>query len=157
MSAESPARETRAGAPNAPDKLSIIVYSGDYGRVHYALAMASAAAAMNRPVTLFFTMGAIRALTKPAKGGWGSLPVTDDTGHGTGAGQDEAMAEKGLATFEELLAACVTFKVTFMVCEMGMRAVDLTMDDLRGDVPYQEGGIVSFLADDSATGATIFV
>ena len=140
-----------------PDKLSIIIYSGDYGRVHYALAMASAAAAINRPVTLFFTMGAIRALTKPVKGGWGALPVTDDTGHGTGAAQDHAMAEKGLATFEELLTACVTFKVTVMVCEMGLRAVDLTLDDLRTDVPYKEGGIVSFLADASATGATIFI
>lgn len=141
----------------SPDKLSIIVYSGDYGRVHYALAMASAAAAINRPVTLFFTMGAIRALTKPVKGGWGALPVTDDTGHGTGAAQDAAMADTGLATFEELLAACVTFKVTVMVCEMGLRAVDLTMADLRPDVPYQEGGIVSFLADASATGATLFI
>lgn len=141
----------------SPDKLSIIVYSGDYGRVHYALAMASAAAAINRPVTLFFTMGGIRALTKPAKGGWGALPVTDDTGHGTGAAQDAAMAEKGLATFEELLAACVAFKVTIMVCEMGLRAVDLTMADLRADVPYQEGGIVSFLADASATGASLFI
>jgi peroxiredoxin family protein len=141
----------------SPDKLSIIVYSGDYGRVHYALAMASAAAAINRPVTLFFTMGAIRALTKPAKGGWGALPVTDDTGHGTGAAQDAAMAEKNLATFEELLAACVAFKVTFMVCEMGLRAVSLTPADLRDDLPYQEGGIVSFLADASATGATIFI
>ena len=140
-----------------PDKLSIIVYSGDYGRVHYALAMASAAAAINRPVTLFFTMGAIRALTKPVKGGWGALPVTDDTGHGTGAAQDAAMGEKGLATFEELLAACVAFKVTVMVCEMGLRAVDLTLGDLRTDVPYREGGIVSFLADASATGATLFI
>jgi peroxiredoxin family protein len=144
-------------ADGSPDKLSIIVYSGDYGRVHYALAMASSAAAMNRPVTLFFTMGAIRALTKPAKGGWGALPVTDDTGHGTGAAQDAAMAEKGLASFEELLSACVTFKVTFMVCEMGLRAVDLTPADLRSDVPYREGGIVSFLADASAIGATLFV
>ena len=30
---------------SAPDKLSIVLYAGDYGRVHYALAMASAAAA----------------------------------------------------------------------------------------------------------------
>ena len=125
--------------------------------MHYALAMAAAAAAINRPVTLFFTMGAIRALTKPAKGGWAALPVTDDTGHGTGAKQDEAMIEKGLAGFEELLEACTAFHVTVMVCEMGLRAVDLTSADLRDDIPYQEGGIVSFLADASATGATIFI
>ena len=45
-----------------PDKLSLIVFSGDYDRVHYALITASAAAATDRQVTLFFTMGATRAL-----------------------------------------------------------------------------------------------
>ncbi len=162
MSAETSANTQADGKPGGgagapPDKLSIILYSGDYGRVHYALAMAAAAAAINRPVTLFFTMGAIRALTRPAKGGWAALPVTDDTGHGTGAKQDEAMIEKGLAGFEELLEACAAFHVTIMVCEMGLRAVDLTPEDLRPDIAYREGGIVSFLADASGSGATIFV
>ena len=153
----NPQAKPVGGSSAPPDKLSIILYSGDYGRVHYALAMAAAAAAINRPVTLFFTMGAIRALTKPAKGGWAALPVTDDTGHGTGAKQDEAMIEKGLAGFEELLEACAAFHVTIMVCEMGLRAVDLTPEDLRADVTYREGGIVSFLADASGSGATLFV
>ena len=43
----------------AHSRLAIIVFSGDYDRVHYALAMASAAAAVSRPATLFFTMGAL--------------------------------------------------------------------------------------------------
>ena len=46
----------------AAAKLGIIVFSGDYDRVHYALITASAAAATDRQVTLFFTMEGIRAL-----------------------------------------------------------------------------------------------
>ncbi len=45
-----------------PNKLSIIVYSGQFDKVHYALVMASAAAAVGRPVTMFFTMDACIAL-----------------------------------------------------------------------------------------------
>ena len=139
----------------APDKLSIIVYAGDYGRVHYALAMASAAAAMNKPVTLFFTMAAIRALTK--HGGWRELPAGDVAPGETGGDQDSAMTGKGLAGFEELLEACVAFKVKFLICEMGLRALGLAKSDLRDDVAYEEGGIVTFLADASATGSTLFI
>lgn len=139
----------------APDKLSIVVYAGDYGRVHYALAMASAAAAMNKPVTLFFTMAALRALTK--HDGWRELPAGDIAPGESGGDQDSAMIAKGLAGFEELLEACVAFKVKVLVCEMGLRALGLAKTDLRDDIAYEEGGIVSFLADASASGATLFI
>lgn len=125
----------------SPDKLSIIVHSGDYDRVHYALVMASAAAATGKPVTLFFTMEGTRALTP----GWAD------------ADKERAYTDKGIGTFEELLAACVELEVTFMVCEMGRRAVDLTPADLRGDVPVAEGGAVTFLNDASHDGAMLFV
>ena len=123
--------------------------------MHYALAMASAAAAMNKPVTLFFTMAAIRALTK--HGGWRELPAGDLSPGETGGDQDSAMTGKGLAGFEELLEACIAFKVKVLVCEMGLHALGLAKSELRDDVAYEEGGIVSFLADASAGGATLFI
>lgn len=125
----------------APDKLSIIVYSGDFDRVHYALAMAAAAAAIDRPATLFFTMEAIRALAKDA----------------APSARDPARAARGVATFEELLAACAALDVRFMVCEMGLRAVGLRSSDLRDDVAFEEGGLVTFLNDASASGAMVLI
>jgi peroxiredoxin family protein len=136
-------------------KLSIVVHAGDYGRVHYALAMASAAAAMAKPVTLFFTMAAIRALEKNT--GWRALPAGDIAPGVSGGDQDAAMVAKGLAGFEELIEACAAFKVKVLVCEMGLRAVGLTKADLRGDLAYEEGGIVSFLADAAPGGTTLFI
>ena len=40
--------------------LSLIVFSGDYDRVHYAFVIASSAAATGRRVTMFFTMTGIK-------------------------------------------------------------------------------------------------
>ena len=51
-----------SAADARPTKLSLVLFSGSYDKVHYALAMAAAALASNTPATLFFTMGAARAL-----------------------------------------------------------------------------------------------
>ena len=136
-----------------PDKLSIVVHAGEFDKIHYALVMASAAAAISTPVTLFFTMGACTVLK--SKDAWQTLPCSNP---GTTPQQMDAdYKAKGIATFDELLEACVALNVTFMVCEMGLRAVDLEDTPLRKDIPLQTGGVVTFLSDASRHGAMIFV
>ena len=66
--------------------------------------IASAALATGKPVTLFFTMEGIRALT---------LNFVD-------AEAEAALKQKQLATFEELLAACVNGRIIH-VLRNGMR------------------------------------
>lgn len=144
--------------PQNPDSLAIVVFSGDFDKVHYALVMASAAAATNKPATLFFTMAACKALLKPNTDGlhpWQAMPVSycDETG----GEMDQTFAERRVATFEELLTACVELGVTFMVCEMGLQALDITRDDLRDDIDFVEGGVVSFLNAASKDGAVLFI
>lgn len=141
-----------------PDKLSIVVFSGAFDRVHYALVMAAAAVASNTPVTLFFTMWAGRALEKPAADGtpaWHRLPASE--GRQTAAEMDAQFKARGVADFEQLLEACVALGVTFMVCEMGLKALGMNPDDLRPDVPVAKGGVVTFLADASKDGGMLFV
>lgn len=142
-----------------PDKLSVVVFSGTFDKVHYALALAAAAAAVGTPATLFFTMGACRALAAPGADGvpgWRSLPAGDAAGDSGGA-VDDGYRDRGVGTFEDLLSACVELGVTLMVCEMGLRAIGLDRAELRADLPLAEGGIVTFLNDASATGAVLFV
>lgn len=141
----------------SPDKLSIVVFSGDFDRIHYALVMAAAAVASNTPVTLFFTMWAGRALERPLPDGrpaWARLPVG---GGGSAEELDAQFAARNVARFEELLEACVALGVTFMVCEMGLKALGMDPDGLRPDVPVAKGGVVTFLADASKDGAMVFV
>lgn len=142
-----------AADTTSPDKLSIVVFSGAFDRVHYALVMAAAAVASNTPVTLFFTMWAGRALERDA--GWKRLAVSE--GGQTAEQMDAQFQSRRVASFEDLLEACVALGVTFMVCEMGLKALGMDPDDLRPDVPVAKGGVVTFLADASKTGAMVFV
>jgi len=136
------------------DKLSVLVLSGRFERVHYALVMASAAAAIGMPATLFFTDAALRALTSGAAGvpGWRALAA--DGGRDGGA-VDDARRARGVAGFEELLSACAELGVRLIACEMGLRAVGLAAAELRADVPIEVAGAVTFLADASAAGAML--
>lgn len=142
-----------------PENLSIVLFAGGFDRVHYALVMASAAAATNRKVTLFFTGRALQALlpgSGPEEPGWHGLDAADDGSRP--ADRDRSFAEGGLATFEELLGACVALDVTVMACEMGLRALGLPAGaPLRADVPVKTGGVVTFLNDAPKTGAILFV
>ncbi|MBK3778315.1 DsrE family protein [Azospirillum sp. YIM DDC1] len=142
-----------------PENLSIVLFAGGFDRVHYALVMASAAAATNRKVTLFFTGRALNTLlAEDADGapGWHRLDPADDGRRP--AERDAAFTADGLAGFEELLEACVMLKVTVMACEMGLRALGLPVGaPLRPDVPVKTGGVVTFLNDAPKTGAILFV
>ena len=53
------------------EPLGLILLDGAYERVHYGLAMAASALAINRPAVLFFTNAALLALAKDD--GWRKL------------------------------------------------------------------------------------
>jgi peroxiredoxin family protein len=114
--------------------LSIIVRSGKYEDAHYALAMASAAVAVNKPAVLFFTMAGIRALIGPP-------PALEDWA------RDAVNKERGVGDFETLLQACVELGVRFIVCEMGLRSLAIDRTSLRTDVPFTIAGIVTLLEE----------
>ena len=139
-------------------KLSLVVFSASYDRVHYALATAAAALSINTSVTLFFTMGAVRALLAPdgdGRPGWKSLPV--EAGGGDSTARDDALKAKGIGDFEELLTACAALGATIMVCEMGLRAEGTRLTELRDDLEIAEGGLVTFLRDATPDGAMLFI
>ena len=133
-------------------QLSIVIYDGHYDKIHYAMAMASSAAAIDKSVTLFFTMDAAKALMQS---GWRDLPLSQ--GSGNGGAMDDGFKSQKIATFEELLSACIELGVTIMVCEMGLKARDLSAGTLRDDIPITPGGLVTFLSDAHADGSVVFI
>ena len=147
-------------------RLSVVVYDGHFDKIHYALAMASSAAALDMPVTLFFTMDACAALMigpHDRQPRWHALPVSGADGAGTsadvtaGIDMDNRFRAQKIATFEDLLAACVELGVTFMVCEMGLKARNLSADELRTDIPVEPGGLVTFLSNATKDGSIVFI
>ncbi len=140
-----------------PTKLNLIVFSGEFDKVHYALAMASAALAINIPVTLFFTMRGIDALLKSADGeppAWHGLISTDGR---SGIEAESDNIERGAASFAELLEACSTLGAEFMVCEMGLRAIGRSRDEVRDDIEIVDGGLVTFYQGAGRDGEIVFI
>ena len=134
------------------ERLSLILLSGSFERVHYGLAMASAAAALARPVTLFVTHGATLALLAADPGGrpgWAGLrpgPELTTAELADGLALDARNRQRGVAGFEELLEACAGLGVEIIVCEMGLRAQGLAAAALRPDLPIQRAGLATLLA-----------
>jgi peroxiredoxin family protein len=114
--------------------VSVIVRSGDYESAHYALALASAAVAVNQKAVLFFTMGGLRALMGPP-------PELDDWK------RDAVNKQRGVGDFETLLQACIELGARFIVCEMGLRSLGIDKSELRTDVPFTVAGIVTLLEE----------
>jgi len=114
--------------------VSVIVRAGDYESVHYALALAAAALAVNKPAVLFFTMAGIHALEGPPP------PLADWP-------RDATNRARGVGDFETLLAACIELGARFIVCEMGLRSLGIDRTRLRRDVPVTIAGIVTLLEE----------
>lgn len=135
------------GPENAGNRLSVIVFSREFERVHYAMVLASTAAAIGRPATLFFAGSAVRALVTAAGDGapsWQALATADG---GSAATVDDGFRHRGIATFETLLSACAELGVRFLVCEMALRAAGIDAADLRHDLPIEVAGAATLLSE----------
>jgi peroxiredoxin family protein len=134
------------------ERLNLILLNGAFDRVHYALALASAAAALGRPVAVFATLAATRAFLAAAPSGrpaWTELPLSPElaTPEVTDGGALDARNRvRGVAGFEELVEACVDLGVEFLVCEMGLRGQGLEETELRADLSIQRAGLATLLA-----------
>jgi peroxiredoxin family protein len=134
--------------------LSAVVISDTYEKVHYALVLASAAAAIGKPSLLFFSMGACRALAthrqgpsaaNPAEPGWHDL--TPSVAFPSARDQDAGLGARGIADMETLLTSCAALGTRFLVCEAGLRALDLGADDLRPDLAIEVTGAVTWMTE----------
>lgn len=126
----------------AKERVSFVICAGEYDRIHAALVTAAAAAAVDVPVTLFFTMQAVRALARGE--GWRALAAGADGVRP--AERDALYRARGVADFETLLASCVELGAEMQVCETGLRALDLSPADLRPELRCAVVGAVTMLA-----------
>ncbi|MBI1179046.1 MAG: hypothetical protein GC201_00710 [Alphaproteobacteria bacterium] len=103
--------------------------------------MASAAAAVGKPVTILWAGGSVRMLAK----GW----VKPD--------EDHRVKALRVAGFEDLLAACRDLGIRMLVCETALALAELKPERLRDDLTLETAGAVTFLNDAAATGEMLFV
>ncbi|WP_223880622.1 DsrE family protein [Roseococcus microcysteis] len=117
-------------APPIQTSLGVLLISGGHERAHYALMVATAAAAIGRKVTLFATNAGCSALLA-------DNPLLLDA-------REARLAAAGIATLAELLEAAEALSLRRIACEAGLRAEGLHEAPLAPGV--EVAGIVTFLA-----------
>jgi peroxiredoxin family protein len=114
--------------------LGILLISGGHERAHYALMLATAAAALGRPVTLFATNAGCRLLLADP-------PLLHDP-------REALLAGRGVASLATLLEAAGALDIRRIACEAGLRAEGLDAAALAQGV--EVAGLVTFLASAGA-------
>ena len=104
--------------------LFILISDQHADQVHFALMTASAAAAINRPVTLFFAKGAVNAVVTD---GWKKMK---DRRGMPGPNMDHRLAARGVADMPVMIDACMAMNVRFLVCENSLKEEGLKSNDL---------------------------
>jgi len=162
-----------AGSASGGDGKTIVVFSGDLDKVMAAFIIANGAAAMGRPVTMFFTFWGLNALRKPegaavrkgfmdAMFGWmmprGAGKLTLSKMHMGGMGtamMKMVMKNKNVATLQELIGQAKKSGIRLVACSMSMDVMGIKKEELIDGVEI--GGVAAFLSTAEQANVNLFI
>lgn len=152
---------------------TLVVFSGDLDKVLASFIIANGAAAMNRPVTMFFTFWGLNALRKsehvkvkkplidklfglmmPRGSQKLKLSKMNMAGMGT-AILKKVMNDKNVDSLETLMKTAMANGVRLVACTMSMDIMGITKDELIDGVEF--GGVASYLGDAEEGNVNLFI
>ena len=119
--------------------MTLIVISPQAEKIHMALMMGATAAAMGRPVTYFFSKGAIVFLKTD---GWASLKASDGT---EAPLMDASLEEKGVADSVLLMEGLNALDVRFVACETALREYEIDHTEITTRPAVEISGLADVL------------
>lgn len=152
---------------------TIIVFSGDLDRVLASFIIANGAAAMGRPVTMFFTFWGLTALRKSKKQsvkksftesmfgtmlprGTGKLKLSKMNMGGMGtAMMKKIMNDKNVDSLETLIQKAIKAGVKIVACTMSMDVMGIKAEELIDGVEL--GGVGAYLGDAEESNVNLFI
>jgi len=158
---------------NANNGKTIIVFSGDLDKVLASFIIANGAAAMGRPVTMFFTFWGLNVLRKaqnqhlkksliegmfggmmPRGAGRLKLSKMHMGGMGT-AMMRKVMGDKNIDTLEDLIKKAMQSGVKLVACTMSMDVMGIREEELIDGVEL--GGVGAYLGDAEESNVNLFI
>lgn len=156
-----------------PEGKTIIVFSGDLDKVLASFIIANGAAAMGRPVTMFFTFWGLTALRKPEKQpvkktfteamfgamlprGTQKLKLSRMNMGGMGtAMMKKIMNDKNVDSLEMLVKKAMAQGVKIVACTMSMDVMGIQAEELIDGVEL--GGVGAYLGDAEESNVNLFI
>lgn len=160
-------------AQQQADRLSMIVFSGDLDKVLAAFIIANGAAAVDTPVSMFFTFWGLNTLRKSEpvqvkKGlvermfGWmmprGAEKLTLSRMNMGGMGtlmMKRVMKQKNVYSLPRLMETAREMGVRLVACTMSMDVMGIKPEELIDGVEF--GGVVTFLDAADRSKTTLFI
>lgn len=164
--------KTTAQVP-ASDGKTIIVFSGDMDKVLASFVIANGAAAMGRPVTMFFTFWGLNVLRKTEKQnvkkplidamfgkmmpqGVSKLKLSKMNMGGMGtAMMRKVMKDKNIDSLEDLIKKAMDNGVKMIACTMSMDVMGITKEELIDGIEY--AGVGTYLGDAEESNVNLFI
>ncbi|QOX65332.1 pyridine nucleotide-disulfide oxidoreductase [Anoxybacterium hadale] len=161
------------GASALPQGKTLIVFSGDLDKVLASFIIANGAAAMGRPVTMFFTFWGLNALRKQDKQsikkpfidkmfgammprGTKKLKLSKMNMGGMGtAMMKKVMNDKNIDSLEGLMKQAMFNGVKLVACTMSMDVMGITKEELIDGIEY--AGVAAYLGDAEESNVNLFV
>jgi peroxiredoxin family protein len=157
-----------------PDKVTIVLLSGDMDRAMAAFIIATGAAAMGMQVTVFFTFWGLNTLRRKGsassakdwlrrmfgllnKGGADSLPLSRFHFWGLGTKMmQKVMKQNRMPGVPELMETALDLGVRFIACTTTMGLMGITKDTLIEGVD-QFAGVTTYLAEAKQGSVNLFI
>jgi peroxiredoxin family protein len=157
------------------DRLAMVVFSGSLDRQLAAFTMATAAAACGMEVLMFFTFWGLSALRDPSKQsrsqsllsalfgimlprGTLALPLSQWNFAGIGSRLlRNVMSNQKLTSLEEMFALSHDMDINLYACDMSMRTLGISADELIAHPKLSICGATLFIERASAGKLTLFV
>ena len=165
--------DNTVSSPQANDGKTIIVFSGDMDKVLASFIIANGAAAMGRPVTMFFTFWGLNVLRKtenqnvkkplidamfgmmmPRGAGKLKLSKMNMGGMGT-AMMKKVMKDKNIDSLEDLIKKAMDNGVKIIACTMSMDVMGITKEELIDGVEF--AGVGTYLGDAEESNVNLFI
>lgn len=167
-------KEARMSVPApAANGKTMVVFDGDMDKALAAFIIANGAAAMGRPVTMFFTFWGLNVLRKPEKQpvkkslvetmfgammprGTGKLKLSKMNMGGLGTKMmKKVMADKNVESLESLMQQAMKNGVKLVACTMSMDVMGIRKEEIIDGVEF--AGVASYLGDAENSNVNLFI
>ena len=157
-----------------PDRVTIVLLSGDLDRAMAAFIIATGAAAMGMQVTMFFTFWGLNTIRRKGaassakdwlrrmfgflnKGGAESLPLSRFHFGGLGTKMmQKVMRQNKMPGVPELMETAMDLGVRFIACTTTMGLMGITKDTLIAGID-QFAGVTTYLAEAKQGSVNLFI
>ena len=150
-----------AGAPqsvdqHSPEKITIIVHSGDFDKVYSAFIIGTGALASGMEVSMYFTFWGLMRLKK--KGGLDSGPLSKMHMFGLGKWMvKRRMKKSGVASLERLAQDFKELGGKILACDMTMDIMGITAEELRQDLIAEYCAVGTYIEEARHSTVTLFI